>query len=492
MLDKVLLKFSENPADSFTINDAVNGVSIIGEASNSVMTSSGKSLAIQYLKQGWGGVVLCSKTDDATIWKAYCKETGREDDLIVFSSGSKHLNGNHVGERIVFNPLDYEMKRAGGAFNLTNIFMNSYYIGNQVVRERDTPDDRYWDTSLRRLINRVIELVHLAGEELSYKNMVKILSSSDTVNEERYLHKLLELKKSNDLSIIENEENYCLKCILKAYSLFFNHEPQETTESVSSFELAYEYFLCILPSLSIKTKSVITESFMSLVEPFLSGILSKHFSGKTNVFPEWAYEQNKVIVLDFPFTDFPGIGVLAQSIFKLLFQFAVERRDMHIYPNPVFLWANDAQYFLNHYEREFLSNSRQSRTAVLFLAQSIQDYNFAMRSNQYANSNLDSLMGNLSTKIFHANSDSVTNHYASNLIGEDIQLKDNSSGSFLPFKTNQAIRFLCPQVLPKEFTMLKTGGKENDFIVDAIVFMTGKKWSTGANFIGASFKQSFG
>ncbi|HEX4610070.1 MAG TPA: hypothetical protein VH092_17890, partial [Urbifossiella sp.] len=69
------------------------------------MTGSGKSsasgrlVALSYLRQGFGGLVLCAKPDEAETWRQYCHQTGRSDQLIVFSPTSSWR----------LNFLDYEL-----------------------------------------------------------------------------------------------------------------------------------------------------------------------------------------------------------------------------------------------------------------------------------------------------------------------------------------------------------------------------------------------
>ena len=497
---KVLLRFSDNPKDFWTVDDCLKGVSVIGGTGSGKTSGSGKSLAFKYLREDWGGLVLCAKSDEADLWRQYCKETGREEDLIVFSKGSVHLTGEHAGQEMVFNPIDYEMKRggdgAGETFNITNIFMNIYRMGNRIASEGDTHEERYWDTALKRCLNRVIELIKLSDEDLSYKNMVKILSSSNAVNEESYLKKILELKKSNDWSKINKENNYCMQCILKIYAMLCLPGQMPTSEEKNSADLVFDYFLNILPTMSSKTKSVVTESFMGLAEPFLSGLLHRHFSGKTNVFPEMAYKENKIIVLDFPVKEYLDAGIMAQCVFKLLFQQAIERRRVKDHPLPVFLWADEAQYFVNPYDQIFLTTARGSRAATVFLSQSISNYFAVMGSGEDAKARVDSMMGNLSTKFFHANSDAVTNEYSSRLIGSAIasMKTKGSSQSFINLNFQQSegsSEQYLPQIQPREFTTLKSGGAANSYQVHAIVFVTGKLWSNNVNFYKASFKQEF-
>jgi hypothetical protein len=251
-----------------------------------------------------------------------------------------------------------------------------------------------------------------------------------------------------------------------------------------------------MPAADEKTKAIVKESFMGIAEPFLSGLLAKHFAGVTNLKPERTYLENKIIVLDFPVKEYLEAGIIAQSIFKLLFQQCVERRDVKKYPNPVFLWADEAQYFVNPYDQVFLTTARSSRTATVFLSQSISNYYAAIGGGQEARPKVDSLMGNLTTKIFHANSDAVTNEYASKLIGQEIDyLKgENRSGELYSLdvskQESKSAQYL-PQIQPKKFTILKSGGHNNDFEVEAIVFITGKIWADKKNYYEALFKQNF-
>ena len=246
-----------------------------------------------------------------------------------------------------------------------------------------------------------------------------------------------------------------------------------------------------------KTRSTITESFMGLAEPFLSGLLYRHFSGATNIMPELTYEEQKIIVLDFPVKEFLEAGIIGQCVFKLLFQQVIERRDVRKYPTPVFLWADEAQYFINPYDQIFLTTARSSRAVTVYLSQNISNYLAVMGAGQEGKAKVDSLMGNLSTKIFHANSDAETNEYASRLIGQAITYMTNkgTSSAFLSmnFQVSEGMTTqYLPQIQPREFTILKSGGKLNDFEVESIVFVSGKLWSNNTNYFRASFDQDFG
>lgn len=501
--EKILVKFSDNPQDIWTVDDATKGIAILGGTGSGKTSASGKTLAKKFLKEGWGGLVLCAKTDEANLWREYCRETGREKDLIIFGKGAVHASGKHAGEEIVFNPIDYEMKRpgdgAGETQNITNIFMNIYRMGNRIAGEGDAKEERFWDMALKRCLNRTIELIKLSGEDLTYKNMVKIITSCVDLTEEMVLEVVKKLRRGESVEDSEDEDdndgNYCLNTLAKAYMNILGED--DDSPKLNAFDMVFPYFTQTFNSMGERTRSTITESFMGLAEPFLSGLLYRHFSGVTNLKPELTYEEQKIIVLDFPVKEYLEAGIIGQCVFKLLFQQVIERRNTKVYPTPIFLWADEAQYFINPYDQIFLTTARSSRAVTVFLSQNISNYLAVMGSGQDAKSKVDSLMGNLSTKIFHANSDAETNEYASRLIGQAITYMTNkgTSSAFMSmnFQVSEGMTSqYLPQIQPREFTVLRSGGKLNDYEVDSIIMVSGKLWSNNTNYFRASFNQDFG
>lgn len=377
LANKILLELSDNPLDSWTVEDAMKGVSIMGGTGSGKTTASGKKIALKFLAAGWGGVVLCAKSDEAKLWESYCEEAGRKDDMILFGKNSKHdengkeYNKSYKGQTMVFNPLDYEMKRkgegAGETQNLTNIFMNIYRVGDRIAGGGETKDERFWDVALKRCLNRIIELLKMAQEDLSYANMIKIVSSYSELNEEKLVAEIRKMKEGGYTAVDTQYNNFRGRRLLNAY--FYNfYGKEEEGELWETFQLVVNYFIKDLILMGEKTRATITESFMGLAEPFLSGILAKHFSAATNVFPEWTYQFQKIIVLDFPIKEYLDSGITAQSLFKLMFQQAIERRNTEDFPIPVFLWCDEAQYFVNPYDQIFLTTARSSRTSTVYLS----------------------------------------------------------------------------------------------------------------------------
>jgi hypothetical protein len=93
---------------------------------------------------------------------------------------------------------------------------------------------------------------------------------------------------------------------------------------------------------------------------------------------------------------------------------------------PVFLWADEAQYFVNSFDTDYQSTCRSSRACTVYLTQSLPTYYAKMGGAQPQHA-ADMLLANFVTKIFHNNADFTTNRWASDTIGRSLQRRYNAS-----------------------------------------------------------------
>jgi hypothetical protein len=102
-----------------------------------------------------------------------------------------------------------------------------------------------------------------------------------------------------------------------------------------------------------------------------------------------------------------------------------------------------------------------------------------------------SLLGNLAIKFFCGNDDTVTNEWASKTIDKTVQyrvsLNGAQTGEGHSIGLAQSEEFDCPS---RNFIGLRHGTKTNDYIVEAIAFQSGRRWSNGRSWMKCSFKQN--
>ena len=165
---------------------------------------------------------------------------------------------------------------------------------------------------------------------------------------------------------------------------------------------------------------------------------------------------------------------------------------------PVFLWADESHFFASKYDQEFQSTARSSRACTVYLTQNLPNYLTKLGDRNA----VDSFLGNLQTKIFHANGDAVTNEWAANLFAKTWQMRQSSNistnkdgkffssvtGTSSSVNTSEALEY---QVLPHDFTTLRKGGPANDLQVDGIIFQGGRTWNRSKqNYLYTSFLQN--
>jgi type IV secretory pathway TraG/TraD family ATPase VirD4 len=447
-------------------------------------SGSGAAIARACLSAGFGGLVLTAKPDERGLFERYARETGRSDDLIIVSPRTPHR----------FNFLDYEWSRAGAGAGLVENVVQLFMLAMEVAGARqDGGNDEYWKRSTTQLLRNDVQLAGLATGGIRLKDLLAILRSAPKSIEE--------VRAENSTW---RGESFCFASLLAASKRL------ATEVDRLDYDQMEAYWLSEFPELAQKTRSIIVQSFVSLIDPFTRSPLRELFCTDTTFTPEDA-QRGKVIILDLPVKEWGDVGRIAQVLFKVCFQKATERRNIEKSPVPVFLFADEAQLFLTSYDEQFLQTARSSRAITVYLSQNLPNYYSALGGNQKAEHQANSILGNLSTHIYHANGDVTTNEYAAKRIAQVWQMRQGSNsghssnmsqtGGSLNQDTTTNVNYsdnsgtsmseqLAYQVLPQEFTTYRQGGPLNRFEVDALVFKPGVRWNgSGKNFLRVSFRQ---
>jgi hypothetical protein len=464
-LDTVLYHF--NGGEDFTIRQACEGVQIFGGIGSGKTSGSGAALAKSYLRAGFGGLVLCAKKDEVDTWKRYAAETGRSKRLLVFDASGEWR----------FPFLQYEVDRegegAGYTENLVRLFTTVYE-----AMERGKGGggaDPYWTRAMQQLIRNAIDLCMIARGEVSVPLLYDVVASSPRTPEER---------NSADWQ----KKSLCWQLLMEGNGKQLDHWEIHDFQSTVSFWC--EEFCNLAP----KTRSGVVSMFTTMADNFLRRPFRMLFSERSpegqDALPELTH-QGIVIVMNLPVKEFGDAGRAAQVIYKYMWQQAAERRNVKENPLPIFLWVDEAQNFATEYDMQFQATARSSRACTVYLTQNLPNY-YAEMGGAHSKYRVDSLVGNLQTKIWHANSDPETNNHAAETIGRSWHKRKSISANagVNDYSAGQSISESYDfDVIPQEFTKLRKGGELNYYEVDAVVFQNGRIWNGGKTFIRAVFDQ---
>lgn len=472
-----ILKFT--PEDSWTLGDAFQGTQIFGATGSGKSSGSGQAIARQLLRLKLGGLVLAAVPDELPRWASYADDTKSLDRLVVLTTPerkdyllnpgqnepawrhetAKRLSGVRFCHR--FDALEYELNQGGQSpkitRNIVSLFVSALSSGDGSLGR----SDGYWMDALRELLTHTFDLLHFAGEPVRLGEANAIVCSAAASRDEAASRKW--------------RKSVCFQHLAKAFA----RQHTMTDEEKQDWQDTFVFWTTTFPGLAEETRTSIVSTFStkatSLLRRPLRSLLCVSIDG--HVRPERS-RSGSVIIVDLPVKEYGETGRLAQVLYKTVWQRAMERpgvsgRD----PKPVFLWADESQYFITPEDRMFQQTARSSRVATVYLTQNLPNYYAATGSSRFE-SDVQSLLGNLQTKIFHANGDPVTNEWAEKLFGRR-RLSDTSYtiGEQVSAHSGPNDQALVPAV---EFTTLRMGGKHNRFLVDAYVFSGGRTWNSDA------------
>ena len=501
MNDQVLEEFlfQLNDLDKWTAGDACRGTGIFGATGSGKTSGVAQNIGGAMLNLGAGGIVLCAKNDEAKLWKSWAESEDREKSII-------HL---HEGVDCCFEPLFYEMTREGGGHteNILNIFNTIIQITQKA--DLSQGENAYFYQACNQLLRNAISLCKMAYGRVSIIEIYDLIASAPTHPEQLLSDDWKEksncfqaIKTCNEHERAKQEEKQRLG---KPY--LTNHD----------LDICAQYFLRTYPELGDRLRSAISSIFTASADPWMRDPLRKIFcrrpdeinpeTGKKPFYIDFDYcKEGAIYLLDFPVKN--GMtGRLIQSLLKFMWQQHMERRDVTEDGGlPVFLWADEAQNFvLPEQDALFAQTARSSRIMTVLLTQNISNYYVAFGQGEHGKNQTDSLLGNLSTLMFCANSHEATNRWASGIFGTTYQniastttggstnasMSEQGGSSSDGYSSSTSISEQQRNVVePRDFTLLKTGGEANDYLVQAYVNQSGRVWkSTGSNAIKVGFCQ---
>lgn len=482
-----VIKIGENKKDWLLFEDLSRHCLVLGATGSGKTSGWGKKYLSSVMAAGCGGLVLTVKKDEAEFVKNIAKKEGRVDDVMEFTLDGKYC----------FNFLDYTLKKAVASGSRTYVNQVLNLFKNVVAMHAGSSDatdskDAFWINAMEELLGYVIRVLIYAGEEVSVDNMYNFVAtlpedkdSWDKVNNEKAFAvndgKNFDPDKIKDL-------NYFFKSYCKAELSIAETEsnPSKTSvdlDKLTDWKRTNIYFTERLGQFDIKTKATFVQMFSGMANQLLEGGIREAFStGKTNISPEMTFE-GKIIILNIPYLEEGENARICQVIFKYCWQKEVEKRMVNQESPFVFLYCDEAQYFVTRNDPQFLSTCRSNKACVCYMTQNV---NGLARYLGFNKMNLQSFLGNFQLNVFHQNGDYETNDYAVKLVGKTLKQKISKTKS--DQKTSDTIHEVWEDELQiSSFTTFVCGGKNNRTpdgipVVEALLFLCGRTWSNGHNY----------
>lgn len=500
-LNTPLIQLSKR--DTLTLGDLTQGCMVFGASGSGKTSGSMRTIIQALLRAGCGGMFLVGKTEDADILHKYAKEADRADSVIRFSGEGD--------ER--FNFLEHEHKRggagAGETFNMVAMLMRLVEV---LEKSAGDGNAAFWRNSCKVLLTHAINAVLTAYGTVELDALQKMVITAPTA-------------ATPTADPEWRKRSFCWQT-LKAMEM----APQGRVSHADQ-QASLRYWMEEHARLDEKTRSNIHASLTALLYPFLTGRMRELFTTRTTVVPEMTH-YGAILIIDMPVLAWGDSGLLAMQLWKYAFQQAANRRVVDETSRPIFLIGDEYQLFCHAEDATFQSTCRSAKVCTLYATQSLPSLYLSMgKQGHHPEHSTHALLTNFHTKIFHANSCNVTNHYASELIGKGIQYRrsisqgtnqskgknwgnsrgysyssnaqsggsrgsnfgsnyggSTSQGSSHSTSINEQIDYL---VQPSFFVQgMKRGGEHNQYKVDALLFQSGMTFhGSRQHFMLAQFDQ---
>lgn len=386
-LDTPLLNLSAT--DAFTARDAVQNTLILGGTGSGKTSASGRALASAFLRAGMGGLVLCAKPEEAALWRGYCADNGRSASLLEWD-----------GPNLQYNFIAHELARQGtdGLNSVVECLMRVLEIARTVSPTPGRSGDAFWEDTTRQILRNTIPILYAATGTVRIADVLQFVRSAPVAPEQMRDPEW------------QQRSFFCSTFVSAVEQL------DDATGAHAS-----AYWRDDFARLDPKTRGNILISLTTALDRFNHGWLRDTFCAGTTLVPELCFS-GAIILMNTPALTRNEDGIIAQQLFKMMWQRAVLARNA-LAPvqreRVVYLWADEAQYFVNSQDAEFLATCRGSRAGVVFLSQSLPTF-YAKLGGENAHDRVHHLLGNFGTRIWHNNACAETNEWAARTLGRSL------------------------------------------------------------------------
>jgi hypothetical protein len=378
-----------NAYDQLCARDLAAHVIVTGASGSGKTTGAGALLAGSCLKAGMGMLVCCLKPDEAELWVGRCQRYNRLGSLIRWD-GRNHR----------FNFIAHCLARFGAdaISSVIEYLMTILEVVKQAGASPGRASDQFWTDSMRAMLRHTVPLVYAATGTVRIADVLNFVQSAPLTPEQ--------MKDGDWL----RSSFFCRICLGAAGKI-----EDEIGQRCGV------YWRDSFASLDPKTRGNILITLTTALDRFNHGWLREAFTTDSTITPELCWH-GAVIVMDMPPTTLGEDGLVAQLLFKHCWQQAMLARNAQPPEHQrrfCALFADECQAFVQRGDADFLATCRSSRVCVVYLTQSLPTL-YAKIGGDNPQHAAHHLLGNFSTKIWHANSCPETNEWAAKIIGRRV------------------------------------------------------------------------
>jgi hypothetical protein len=403
-----------------------------------------------------GALILTVKSNETARFIEYARIIDRANDVRVFNAESG----------LSFDFLHYFWNSGGRAAGqietIVEIFTDLMSVGKVYSQ---SSGERYFEQAVEELMRATLVVLSNAGEQISITAIHRVISS---LPNEREQVDSEEWQKSSECSRIIAK----LKARKEAFS------PSQWAD----LDIAILHLLEKWPSLDSRTRSNIESTWSGLSSKFTyDPIRSMFSSGRVDWTPGEITHDGLIVIADISVLEFSReLARTCQILIKTVHQRAWLR---HTYKpgccNGAVIFEDEFAFLASRFDPHFHMVCRESAIAPVCISQNILSIAAEGFGEQMPGSNTLGFLGLFGTRFFLQNNETVTNQYASDLVGQEYQdvpgwnAGQGQQHSHFGVSANQQLKHLLE---PIEFQRLARPDGENP-LAEVICYNSGRSFN---------------
>lgn len=462
-LDAVMFRWPTN--DNFTLRHMLRSVEVKGITGSGKSSGSGKFFTEAIVKHPRSTcLIIAQKPGDKKFYQEIFKRYGKP--LVVVEEGSPWR----------CNFLNTEMQAGADTRGLVE-FLTTLGEALEGGDGGGGANEKFWRKLEERITFCAVEALKQGTGKVEAPALLKFLSTA--------AYKSEKLKDPAWQALFHN------KTMEAAYM------KKKSSIEKADFELIFDMWTSEFPNMDDKPRSSGLAGVMGTIHTFNTGLVRDVCSTETTLGPG-VMDRGVSVLINYPFTNYGPTGRFIAGGFKFLWQKHVMRR--HWKPGDYFnvMIMDEYQESATELDARYLAQCRSHGGALFCLTQTIHSEYSAMAGHGHHH-RADQLLSNFGTHIYHT-VDAETAKFASALLGSrresfvSVQPKpDLAMGEELFGNANMTGNFsesYQPVLQPAAFmTGMRSGGPENQFMVDGIVIRSGEPFRNRENWQFVGFSQ---
>ena len=403
-----------------------------------------------------GLLALTVKSNETARFLEYARIANRLDDVRVFNAESG----------LSFDFLHYFWNSGGRAAGqietIVETFTDLMSVGKVYSQ---SSGERYFEQAVEELMRATLVVLSNAGEPISISSIHRFISSLPASREQ---------VDSQDWEL----KSYAGKVIANLKARGQDFSPSQWGD----LDIALVFLLEKWPQLDTRTSSNIESTWSGLASKFTYSPIREMFSsGRVDWTPEQITHDGLIVIVDISVLEFSKeLARTCQILIKTVHQRAWLR---HTYKpgccNGAVIFEDEFAFLESRFDPHFHMVCRESAIAPICIGQHILSIASEGFGEQMPGSKTLGFLGLFGTRFFLQNNETVTNQYASDLVGQEYQDVPGWNGgvggnhTHFGVSANQQLKHLLE---PIEFQRLARPDGENLF-AEAICYNNGRSFN---------------